>query len=91
MSLVATAISAIILPLGLFNSKPPLWPLAGQSLPLFRSGTKHTHPENDRIEWLKGNILDPTPLKDKINSADIIVHAIGTLFDTSVTQRAEPG
>ena len=58
---------------------------------LFRSGPKHKHPENDQIEWLKGSCLEPASFKEKINSADIIVHTIGTLFDTTVGKGAKPG
>lgn len=35
--------------------------------------------------------MEPEPLKEQINKADIIVHTVGTLFDTSVTKRASPG
>lgn len=35
--------------------------------------------------------MEPQPLKEKINSADVLVHTIGTLFDTSLTKKANPG
>ena len=35
--------------------------------------------------------MEPKWVKEQINSADVIVHTIGTLFDTSVTKKANPG
>lgn len=35
--------------------------------------------------------MHPESVKDQINSADIIIHTIGTLLDTTVTKKAEPG
>ena len=40
---------------------------------------------------MRGDILYPSSIKKEINSADVIVHTIGTLFDTSVTKKAKPG
>ena len=58
---------------------------------LDRSGPRHLHPENSQIEWVKGSIMEAQPIKDKINSAEIVVHTIGTLFDSSVTKKTKPG
>lgn len=35
--------------------------------------------------------MEPEPIKDKINSADTIIHSLGTLFDTSITKMRSPG
>lgn len=35
--------------------------------------------------------MEPSGVREEVNSADIIVHTIGTLFDTSVTKKAKPG
>lgn len=35
--------------------------------------------------------MDPESVNEQINSADIIVHTIGTLLDTTVTKKAQPG
>lgn len=35
--------------------------------------------------------MEPEAIKKEINSVDIIVHAIGTLFDTSITKKTPPG
>ncbi len=56
-----------------------------------RTGTKYDYPENQLVTWIKGSILEPQTIKHTINSADVIVHTIGTLFDTSVTHRVKPG
>jgi hypothetical protein len=58
---------------------------------VYRTGTKYEYPENQLVTWIKGSILEPQTIKDKINSADVIVHTIGTLFDTSVTNKVKPG
>ena len=36
-------------------------------------------------------MLKPGKYKEQINSADIIVHTVGTLFDSSVTKGTEAG
>ena len=56
-----------------------------------RKGLKHDYPENSKIDWLVGDILTPQKHLEQINSADIIIHTIGTLFDTSVTKGTQPG
>ena len=56
-----------------------------------RKGLKHSYPENAEIDWLVGDILAPQKFIEQINSADIVVHTIGTLFDTSITKGTAPG
>lgn len=57
----------------------------------YSKGLKYNHPENSKIDWLVGDILTPEKFLPQINSADIIVHTIGTLFDTSVTKGTKAG
>jgi uncharacterized protein YbjT (DUF2867 family) len=56
-----------------------------------RKGLKHSYPENAQIDWLVGDILAPQKFLPQINSADIVVDTIGTLFDTSLTKGTPPG
>lgn len=35
--------------------------------------------------------MEASDIKEQINQADIIVHTIGTLFDTSITKKTPPG
>ena len=58
---------------------------------LSRSGIKHQFQENSKIEWLMGDVMNPQKYVNQINDADVIVHTVGTLFDTSVTKGAKPG
>lgn len=43
------------------------------------------------MDWLIGDVLKPGKYKEQINSADIIVHTVGTLFDSSVTKGTQAG
>lgn len=56
-----------------------------------RSGPKYKYPENDQVDWLIGNVFSPQKFAEQINNADVIVHTIGTLFDTTVTGGKKPG
>lgn len=56
-----------------------------------RKGLKYNYPENAKIDWLVGDILAPEKFLPQINSADAVVHTVGTLFDSSVTKGTAPG
>lgn len=56
-----------------------------------RKGLKYNYPENAQIDWLVGDVLSPGKFLTQINSADAVVHTVGTLFDSSVTKGTAPG
>lgn len=43
------------------------------------------------MDWVLGDVLEPTKLVDKINEADVIIHTVGALFDSSITRSEKPG
>jgi uncharacterized protein YbjT (DUF2867 family) len=52
---------------------------------------KYDYPENSKIEWMFGDILSPTKFSDQINQADVVLHTIGTLIDSSVLKGTAHG
>lgn len=43
------------------------------------------------IKWVKGDAMRPHEFIDELKAADGVFHTIGTLFDTTVTGRKNPG
>ena len=47
--------------------------------------------KNPNIKYIKGDALNPENFQNEINQADIIIHTVGTLIDTSITKFRKPG
>ncbi len=45
----------------------------------------------DKVNWVKGDSLHPETFKDVLKESDTVVHSIGILLDSSVTQFKKPG
>lgn len=56
-----------------------------------RSGKPADMTVSDKINWVKGDALQPNKFEDILKESDIIIHTVGTLIDTSVTKFAKPG
>ncbi len=57
----------------------------------YSKGIKYDFPQNRRIDWLVADVSNPGKYVEDIKSADIIVHTIGTLIDSSVLKGTPPG
>lgn len=48
-----------------------------------RRGRPRGSPEDDVVEYLAGDVTDPSVVSDALKDADAVVHAVGLLFDVS--------
>lgn len=56
-----------------------------------RSGKPADVAMSDKINWVKGDALQPNKFEDILKESDIVIHTVGTLIDSSVTKFAKPG
>lgn len=43
------------------------------------------------VEYVKADVFDTERYKDKVQDADVIIHSMGVLLDSTVTKNAKPG
>jgi len=57
-----------------------------------RSGTKPSKsPWADKVQWIKGDAMNPESFRGALEESEAVVHTIGILIDSSVTQFKKPG
>lgn len=68
--------------------------LGAKVLCVSRSGKPRkeiTEPWGARVNWIKGDAMNPNSFESVLQDSDAVVHTIGTLIDTSITQGKKPG
>ncbi len=67
--------------------------LGAKVLSVSRSGRppQKSGPWAQNVKWNQGNSLHPEGFEEVLKESDAVVHTVGTLFDTSITQRKKPG
>jgi len=57
-----------------------------------RSGTPSSKSEwANRVKWVKGDSMNPETFKDVLEESESVVHTIGVLLDSTITQFKKPG
>ncbi len=57
-----------------------------------RSGTPSSKSQwAERVKWVKGDSTNPESFKDILEESEAVVHTIGVLIDSSITQWKKPG
>lgn len=56
-----------------------------------RKGKSINCPNNPLISYFKGDSMQPDTYKDSIRDCDAVIHTIGTLIDSSISERRQPG
>mgnify|MGYP002620897579 FL=1 len=67
--------------------------LGAKVLSVSRSGRPphKSGPWAQQVKWHQGNSLNPEGFEDVLKESDAVVHTVGTLIDTSITQFKKPG
>ena len=57
-----------------------------------RSGTPSSKSDwANRVQWVKGDSLNPDSFKDVLEESESVVHTVGVLLDSTITQFKKPG
>eukprot|EP01015_Nassula_variabilis_P027382 TRINITY_DN5605_c0_g1_i2.p1 TRINITY_DN5605_c0_g1~~TRINITY_DN5605_c0_g1_i2.p1 ORF type:complete len:191 (-),score=32.61 TRINITY_DN5605_c0_g1_i2:60-632(-) len=46
---------------------------------------------SDKVTWIKGDAMNPSTFQDALKESQAVIHTVGTLIDTSLTQECDPG
>jgi len=68
--------------------------LGAKVLCISRSGKPRkeiSEPWGVRVNWIKGDAMNPNSFESVLQESDAVVHTVGTLIDTSITRGKQPG